>query len=79
MKDSKLYERMKKYAVQAENPVDFLERYTKPGYGIERGKDYQKARIKSAYEDLEEYGYCMLPTHSSKTGDIVTWYPDNPA
>lgn len=71
-----LYERMKRYAVPAKDPVDFLERYTKSGYGIERGKDYQEARIRTAYEDLERYGYCMLPPSSSKTGEIVTWYPE---
>lgn len=70
-----LYEHMKKYAVKAKDPIDFLERYTKNGYGAERGKDYQQARIESAYEDLKKFGYCMLPTHSSKTGEIVTWYP----
>ena len=75
MERQPLYETMKKYAVQAEDPIDFLERYTKAGYGIERGKEYQQARIKTAFEDLEQFGYCMLPIQSSKTGEIVTWYP----
>lgn len=74
--NTRLYEHMKKYAVPAKDPVDFLERYTRAGCGIERGKDYQKSRIESAYEDLENFGYCMLPPYSSKTGEIVTWYPD---
>ena len=76
MEKVSLYEKMKKYAVPAKDPVDFLERYTKPGYGIERGKEYQEARIKTAYEDLERCGYCMLPNSSSKTGEAVTWYPN---
>ena len=75
MRKSNLYERMKKYAVPAKDPTDFLERYTKAGYGIEIGEDYQKARIESAYEDLKRCGYCILSTHESKTGEIVTWFP----
>lgn len=70
-----LYEQMKKYAVSAKDPVDFLELYTRIGYGIERGTEYQEARIKSAFEDLERFGYCMIPPSTSKTGEIVTWYP----
>lgn len=73
------YEHMKKYAVPAKDPVDFLNRYTRAGYGIERGEEYQKSRIESEYEDLEKFGYCMIPPSSSKTGEIVTWYPDNSA
>lgn len=71
-----MFEHMKKYAVPAKNPADFLDKYTKGGCGAERGKDYQKARIESAYEDLKKYGYCMLSAHESKTGEIVTWYSD---
>ena len=72
----RLYNLMKKYAVSATDPVDFLERYTRAGYGIERGADYQASRIESAYEDLENLGYCMLPPSSSKTRETVTWYPE---
>lgn len=76
MQKETFYEHMKKYSVQAKDPIDFLERYTKAGYGIERGEEYQQARIKTAFEDLEKWGYCMLPNSSSKTGEIVTWYPE---
>lgn len=72
----RLYELMKKYAVPATDPIDFLVHYTRSGYGIERGADYQASRIESAFEDLEKFGYCMLPPSSSKTGETVTWYPD---
>lgn len=71
----RLYNLMKKYAVPATDPVDFLDRYTRSGYGIERGADYQASRIESSYEDLEKFGYCMIPQSSSKTGETVTWYP----
>lgn len=75
--NDRLYNLMKKYAVPAKDPVDFLERYTRSGYGIECGIEYQNARIKTAFEDLEAYGYCMLPPSSSKTREVVTWYPYN--
>ena len=71
-----LYERMKKYAVPASDPIDFLERYTRVGCGAERGKAYQEERVKDAFKDLEEYGYCMLSAHESATGDVVSWYPE---
>lgn len=70
-----LYEKMKKYAVSADNPEDFLNRYTKAGRGIERGEDYQAARVEAAYESVNKLGYCMLSRHDSVSGDIVTWYP----
>ena len=76
MINTTIFERMKKYYVPAKNPEDFLNNYTKGGYGAERGNDYQKARIESAYEDLEKCGYCMLSMHESKTGEVLTWYPN---
>lgn len=75
MKNQSLFEKMKKYSVPASDPVDFLERYTREGFGIECGKEYQQARIETAFEDLEKCGYCMIPPFSSKTRRIVTWYP----
>lgn len=70
-----------KYLVPARDPVDFLERYTKPGM-LERlwpnkadREECQKSRIEDAYNDLEHLGYCMLPPSSTRTGETVTWYP----
>lgn len=70
-----LYEEMKKYSVPADGPEDFLKRYTRPGRGIERGEDYQAARVEAAHELLNKFGYCTLSRHDSISGDIVTWYP----
>lgn len=69
-----LYERFKKYAVQAENVEDFLSRYTKPGRHFERGDEYVKARVLSHQEDLTKYGYTFIPHHSSVTGQVVSYY-----
>lgn len=72
---------VKKYLVPAEDPVDFLEKYTNPGKLESLWPDKadreecQKSRIEDAYNDLERFGYCILPPSSTKTGDTVTWYP----
>lgn len=70
-----LYEKMKEYSAPADGPEDFLNRYTRPWRGRERGDDYQAARVEATYEHLEKLGYCMLSRHDSVTGEIVTWYP----
>lgn len=68
------YEAFKKYQVEAENVVDFLERYTKRDRHSVRGKEYVQARIESHQKDIEKYGFTFITSHDSVTGDIVAYY-----
>ena len=69
------YERMKKYAVQANSVEDFLQRYTKPNRHEGRGQEYVTARIQSYKDEIAKYGYAFMTHHESKSGEYVTWYP----
>lgn len=70
------YDTFKKYEVQADNLVDFLEKYSKAGRHSERGSDYVKARIKSHQEDIDKYGFTFITHHDSKCGECVSYYPN---
>lgn len=65
-----IYEKMKKYQVQA--------RYTKPDRYQRRGPEYVAAVLESAHEDMEKYGFTIIPQHSSVTGDVVAYYGQLP-
>lgn len=69
-----IYEKMKKYQVQAESVEDFRQRYTKPERYQKRGTDYVPAVVQSAYEDMERYGFTIISHHDSVTGDVVAYY-----
>ncbi|MGM9602551.1 MAG: hypothetical protein ACI3W5_13345 [Faecousia sp.] len=73
--DPTLYEKMKKYRVQASSLEDFRQRFTKPRAYAERGPDYVEAVLKSAQQDIERYGYTLISHHDSVTGEVVTYYP----
>lgn len=76
-KKSNSYETFKKYEVEASNLEEFLQQYTKPRDHEERGQEYVKARIKSHQEDINKFGFTFITHHASKTGEVVSWYPDN--
>lgn len=69
-----IYEKMKKYQVQAESVEDFRQRYTKPERYQKRGADYVAAVVQSAHEDMERYGFTIISRHDSVTGDCVAYY-----
>ena len=72
-----LYEKFRKYEVPAASVEDFRQRYTKPSRYQERGPEYVAAILQSAHEDMELYGYTIIPRHSSITGEVVSYYGDN--
>lgn len=71
-----IYEKMKKYQVQAESVEDFKQRYTKPDRYQKRGSEYVAAVLKSAHKDMERFGYTIISRHDSVTGEIVAYYGD---
>lgn len=72
MKDIK--RAMRKYAVEAGNVKEFLERYSRPS-ATARGPEYIADRIKWHEEQLALHGYTMLSRHDSATGDVVAYFP----
>lgn len=69
-----IYEKMKKYKVQAVSVEDFRKRYTRPSAYQQRGAEYVAAVLESARRDLEKYGYTIISRHDSITGDVVAYY-----
>lgn len=70
-----LQDPFRKYQVQANSLVDFLERYTKPSAHADRGEKYVADRIASHQQDIEKYGFTFITHHDSKTGETVSYYP----
>lgn len=69
-------ESFKKYTVQADSIEDFIERYGKPKQYRERGPEYMEACIASHKEHLAKFGFDFITHHDSKTGEIVSYYPN---
>lgn len=69
-----IYEKMKKYQVQAESVEDFLQRYTKSARYQQRGPEYVAAVIQTSCEKMEKYRFTFISHHSSITGDVVAYY-----
>lgn len=64
-----------KYKVSDVNTIEeFCNRYYKPDRFKNRGQQYMECVIKSDYEDMEKYGYCIITHHDSITGDVVAFY-----
>ena len=74
MGTNKSYELFKKYVVDADGIEDFLLRYTKHSRHYGRGEEYAQTRIESYKQDFEKYGFVFIPHHSSKTGEVVSYY-----
>lgn len=68
---SDLYSKFKKYIVHAESLQEFIDRWHKPGKinNFNREADYNGHK-----EDLEKYGFTIIPSHDSITGEIVSYY-----
>ena len=66
-----LYNEMKKYNVYAENLQDFIDRFHRPGKitDFNREDDFNSHK-----DDLEKYGYTIIPASSSITGQVVSYY-----
>ena len=72
-----LYDVFKKYRVSASSIEDFRQRYTKPDRYAQRGPEYVAAVLQSAREDLDKYGFSIISSHDSITGEVVACYPNN--
>lgn len=72
-----LYDSFKKYRVPSSSVEDFRQRYTKPDRYSQRGPEYVAAVLQSAREDLEKYGFSIISSHDSITGEVVAYYPPN--
>jgi phage terminase small subunit len=73
---SNLFEKMKEYQVTDVNTIEeFCNRYYKYNSFKGRGKEHMEYVIKSDYEEIKRFGYCMITHHDSITGEIVTFYP----
>lgn len=72
-----LYDVFKKYRVSASSIEDFRQRYTKPDRYAQRGPEYVAAVLQSAREDLDKYGFSIISSHDSITGEVVAYYPNN--
>lgn len=72
-----LYDVFKKYRVSASSIEDFRQRYTKPDRYAQRGLEYVATVLQSAREDLDKYGFSIISSHDSITGEVVAYYPHN--
>lgn len=61
-----LYESFKKYVVYAENLREFCDKF--------HNHTYNESDYEAHKEDLEKYGYTIIPHHDSITGNIVSYY-----
>ena len=72
--EKSLFEKFKKYEVQADSIEDFIFKYGKPSRYQERGEEYMKVCIQSHKEDLLKCGYDIITHHDSKSGETVSYY-----
>jgi len=68
------YESWKKDAVQAESLEDFCNRYHKHRMYHDRGEEYMKIDFQSHQNELNKYGYTIIPKGTSTTGEAVSYY-----
>ena len=71
-----LYERMKKYKVEADSVEDFLNKYYKPERYTDRGEEYAQYLLQQYKEELKEKGYCFISGHDCVMGRAVAYYGD---
>lgn len=69
-----LFEKFKKYQVPAESIEAFCNTYHKRSAYHDRGKDYMAYDLESHKRELEKYGYTIIPSHDSTTGEVVSYY-----
>ena len=68
-----LYERMKKYKVEADSVEDFLKKYYKPERYTGRGKEYAQYLLQKYNKELEEQGYCFISPHDCVMGRAAVY------
>jgi len=66
----------KVYAEGVNSVVEFLDKYYKPSRFRLRGEEYANAVIKSAEEEIKNYGCTLASRHESNLGVAVWYYPD---
>ena len=69
-----LYDKFKKYALPADSLEDFCKKYHKRSAYHDRGADYIKEDLQAHKEELERFGYTIIPKGSSTTGEVVAYY-----
>ncbi len=74
MRNQSIYEKMKKYKVEASNVEDFLKKYYKPERYTGRGKEYAQHLLQKYKKELEEQGYCFISAHDTVVGRAVAYY-----
>jgi hypothetical protein len=65
-------EGMQKRAVKAASISDFIQKYHI------RDRLYREEfdmLVQSYKEELEKYGYVLIPAHISTTGNMITYFP----
>lgn len=62
-----LYEKMKKYKVEADSVEDFLKKYYKP-------ERYTESLLQKYKKELEEQGYCFISAHDCVMGRAAAYY-----
>jgi hypothetical protein len=63
---------MREYTVEAKSCEDFIRRYhVRDGMYL---RDLAFL-VKAGKEEVEKYGYILLPSHISVTGEMVSWFP----
>ena len=69
-----LYEKMKKYKVEADSVEDFLKKYYKPERYTDRGKEYAQHLLQKYKKELNEQGYCFISAHDCVMGRAAAYY-----
>lgn len=71
---SGLYVKLRKYEVQANSLEEFCEKYHRPFENSDFGREQRKEWFAHAQQDLEKYGYIMIPSSTTTTGFHAVWY-----
>lgn len=69
-----MYDEFKRYAVQADNVEDFLNRYSKPEFFQEKDEQIKKRMIQIENACMNKFGFCMISQFDSITGKTVAFY-----
>lgn len=69
-----MYNTFKKYEVKCNSLKEFCEKYHNYGAWRSRTADYREADYFSHREDMEKYGFTIIPRLDSITGEVVSYY-----
>lgn len=72
-----MYEKLKKYAVEAASIEEFCDKYHRRDCFHDRGEAYMQYDIEDHKKEFERNGFTIIPKGTSATGDIVAYYGNN--